>query len=327
MGFGLVRRHKALTVLCALALVLAVGVGSWLVVLNSRIGDIPRYESKFAERPDRPKRTQPEEALNILLVGVDGRGEDVRERIRDGETGILSDTMMVWHLDEDHESSQVVSLPRDSWVDIPGHGQAKLNAAFSWGGPDLLVHTLEEELGVFIDHVAIVDFEGFRAITETLGGVDITMSDGSTENLEGEEALEYVRERESLPGGDFDRINRQQNLLRQVLWDITDSGTRSNPVTVTGLIGDLGELLLLDDDFTNGELRGLGLDVVRNGAGDIDWLTAPTNGTGTSADGQSIVLLDLERTSELLAAISGDEFDAYLEDHEVDRLPKPADVL
>ncbi|KAA1427456.1 hypothetical protein F0U47_08275 [Nocardioides antri] len=323
---GLVRRHPALTVLCLLALVLVIGVGSWLFVLNNRIGDIPRFEADF-DREDRPERVQPAGALNVLLVGVDGRGDDVRERIQDGETGILSDTMMIWHLSEDHQTSQVVSVPRDSWVDVPGHGQAKINAAFSWGGPELLVETLEDTLDIYIDHVAIVDFEGFRDITETLGGVEIEMADGSTENLEGEEALAYVRERKSLPRGDFDRINRQQNFLRQVLWDITRTGTRSNPVTMTNLIGDLSKLLLLDDDFDDGEIRSLGLEIVRKGAGEIDWMTVPTDGTGTSADGQSIVNLDVERARELFEAISKDEFEEYRKDNPVDFLPKKGEVL
>ncbi len=322
---GWVRRHKALTVLCLLALVLIIGVGSWLFVLNSKIDDIPRFDADF-DRDDRPSRSQPDEALNVLLVGVDGRGDDVRERLQEGDTGLLSDTMMIWHLSEDHQSSQVVSFPRDSWVEVPGRGEAKLNAAFSWGGPELLVQTLEDTLDIYIDHVAVVDFEGFRGITDTLGGVELETADGGKEHFDGDEALEYVRERKSLPGGDFDRIDRQQNFLRQVLFDATRSGTRMNPVTVTNLIGDLGKLLVLDDDFTNDEIRDLGLNVVTRGAGEVDWMTAFTDGTGTSDDGQSIVLLNVEKSRELMAAISRDEFDEYLEDNKIDRLPKPEDV-
>ncbi len=322
---GWVRRHKALTILCLIALVLAVAIGSWLAVLNNKIDDIPRFEANF-DREDRPPRVQPKEALNILLVGVDGRGTDVRERLERGDVGLLSDTMMIWHISEDHQDSEVVSVPRDSWVDIPGHGTAKLNAAFSWGGPELLVHTLEDTLDIYIDHVAVVDFEGFKGITDTLGGVDLEMADGSTEHLDGDEALEYVRERKSLPGGDFDRIDRQQNFLRTLLKEITSTGTRINPLTVTNLIGDLGKLLVLDDDFGNDEIRGLGLDIARRGAGDVAWMTAFTDGTGTSDDGQSIVLLNIDKTKELMAAVSRDEFDDYLKDHKIDRLPKADEI-
>jgi LCP family protein required for cell wall assembly len=329
---GLVRRHPALSVLVALALVLLVGVGSWLLVLNNRIGDIPRFQANF-DRPDRPARVQPTEALNVLLVGVDSREDNIRDLLSDDDpgTGIRSDTMMIWHLSADHQTSEVVSIPRDSWVNIPacgvwGGGEAKLNAAFSYCGPQMLVRVLEDTLDVYIDHVAVVDFQGFEDITDTLGGVDLKMSDGSTQHFDGKQALAYVRERHSLPRGDFDRINRQQNFLRQVLWQATRTGTRMNPLTVANLIGDLGKLLVLDDDFSNSEIRSLGLDVVKRGAGEVQWMTAFTNGTGTSADGQSIVNLDIPKTRELLAAISRDKFDDYLKDHKIDRLPKPEDV-
>jgi hypothetical protein len=203
---------------------------------------------------------------------------------------------------------------------------AKLNAAFSYCGPELLVQVLEDTLDIYIDHVAVVDFEGFKDITDTLGGVDLETADGGSEHFDGDQALEYVRERYSLPAGDFDRIDRQQNFLRTVLHEVTSTGTRVNPVTVTNLIGDLGKLLVLDDDFTNDDLRDLGFDVVRHGAGEVQWMTAFTDGTGTSADGQSIVLLNIPKSRELLGAISKDDFKDYLEDHTVDRLPKPEDV-
>jgi len=323
---GLIRRHKALSVLVLLALVLMIVVGSWLALLNHKIGDIPRFEANF-EREDRPPRSQPKEALNVLLVGVDSREQNVREVLTDDDpaTNIRSDTMMIWHLSEDHQSSQVVSFPRDSWVDIPGYGSNKLNAAFSWGGPELLVQTLEDTLDIYIDHVAVVDFEGFKDITDTLGGVDLETADSGTQHFDGEEALEYVRERYSLPGGDFDRIDRQQNFLRTVLHEVTSAGTRTNPVTVTNLIGDLGQLLILDDDFTNKEIRDLGLDVVTQGAGEVDWMTAFNDGTGYEG-AASVVYLNIEKSRELLGAISKDDFEDYLKDHTVDRLPKPEDV-
>ena len=322
---GFVRRHKALSVLLALVVVLLIAVGTWIWTLNGKIDDIPRFEADF-DRPDRPQREQPKDALNLLMVGVDGRGTDVRERLEAGDAGLLSDTVMIWHLEEDHQKSQVVSFPRDSWVEIEGYGMAKLNAAFSYGGPELLVQTLEDTLDIYIDQVAIVDFEGFKGITDRIGGVELETADGGTQNFDGDEALEYVRERKSLPGGDFDRIDRQQNFLRTVLHEVTSTSTRINPVTVTNLIGDLGQLLVLDDDFTNDDIRDIGLDVVRRGAGEVEWMTAFTDGTGTSADGQSIVLLDIEKSRELMAAISRDDFDDYLEDHKIDRLPQPEDV-
>ncbi len=322
---GFVRRRPALAVLCLLAALLLVVVGGWAWYLNSQLSGMPRFEADF-DRPERPPRTQPAEALTVLLVGVDGRGDDVRQQIEDGVYGVRSDTIMLWHLSADRESSQVVSVPRDSWVDIPGHGRAKVNAAFSWGGPELLVHTLEDTFDTYIDHAVVVDFEGFREITRTLGGVEVAMPEGSTERLEGNAALDYVRARTTLPRGDFDRIDRQQHFIRSVLQQASSTGTIANPVTVTGLVGDLGKLLVLDDDFSNGELRSLGLGVARRGGlRDVTWMTTPHDGTDT-VDGQSIVRLDQKRSRALLRAISRDRFEEYRESHEIDGLPPADDV-
>jgi LCP family protein required for cell wall assembly len=315
-------RHKALSVLGGLVLVLVVATGAWVVTLNKQLSDIPRFDAGL-DRPDRPTRVEGE-ALNILLVGVDdGKGNDLERQLRSGswvEGSFRSDTMMVWHLSADRRHSEIVSLPRDSWVDIPGRGKAKLNAAFSYGGPGLLARTLEDSFGVYIDNVAVVDFEGFKGVTRTLGGVEVPMSDGSTSRLEGDEALDYVRARKSLPNGDFDRIRRQQHFLRSVLQQTMAGRQRINPVRVTRLAGDMAELLVLDDSFTNGRIRGLATTLGRKGPGRITWLTAPTDGTGREG-AQSVVRLDVEMTRELFAAIEDDEFEDYREQHGADVLP------
>lgn len=322
---GFVRRHRALTVLCVLALVLVVGLGTWLAVLNHRFSEVPRFDADL-DRADRPDRVETE-AMNVLLIGVDnGGGHDLREQLQSGEWvegSFRSDTMMIWHLSADRDHSQVVSLPRDSWVEIPGHGDAKLNAAFSYGGPELLVHTLEDTVGVFIDHVGVIDFEGFAEVTRTLGGVEVPTTDG-TETLQGAEALAYVRDRKSLPNGDFDRIDRQQHFLRTVLEDAVAEG-RTNPAKLTSLIGDLSELAVLDSGFDNGLLRSLTTTATTQGAGEFLFLTAPHNGTDT-IDGQSVVLLDLDATRSLFEAISRDEFEDYRRQHELDLLPAPDKV-
>ncbi|UMG91151.1 LCP family protein [Nocardioides sp. TF02-7] len=310
-----------------LALALLVGVGGWVWVLNSRLGDIPRFDAEL-DRPGRPERVEGS-ALNVLLVGVDaGPGHDLREQLQTGdwvEGSFRSDTMMVWHLSEDRDSSQVVSLPRDAWVEIPGRGRAKLNAAFSFGGPRLLAHTLEETAGVFVDHVVVVDFEGFAEVTETLGGVEVPMADGTTSRLEGAEALAYVRDRKSLPEGDFDRIDRQQHFLRAVLEQAV-SGSRTNPLRLTGLVGDLAELVVLDSEFDQGLIRSLAMTITRKGAGEFTWLTAPHHGTAT-IDGQSVVELDVRATRALFQAIARDDFERYRRTHDVDLLPPPTESI
>jgi LCP family protein required for cell wall assembly len=314
-------RHKALAVIYGLVIVLLVVVGTWAAVLNHQLADIPRFHADL-DRPDRPTRVEGD-AMNILLVGVDdGHGSDLSSQLQSGdwvEGSFRSDTMMVWHLSADRKTSQVVSIPRDSWVTIPGRGEAKLNAAFSYGGPQLLVRTLENTLDLYIDHVAVIDFQGFEDVTRTLGGVEITMADGTKQRLEGADALAYVRTRKTLPNGDFDRIDRQQNFLRSVLRQMIQTSSLVNPLRTSGLVSDLGKLVVLDDRFTDGEIRSLWLTALRQGVGEVTWMTAPNNGTGT-ADGQSIVRLDVPAARALLAAISDDEFQSYLKSHKVDLL-------
>lgn len=321
-------RHKpALTALCLLAAALAVATGAWVVVVNKQLSDIPRFDAGL-DRSERPARVEGE-ALNILLVGVDdAKGNDLRRQLQSDswlEGSFRSDTMMVWHLSADREHSEIVSLPRDSWVDIPGRGKDKLNAAFSYGGPALLAETLEDSFDVYIDHVAVVDFEGFKGVTRTLGGVEVPMADGSTEHLEGDEALDYVRARKSLPDGDFGRIHRQQHFLRSVLQQTMAGKQRVNPVRATRLAGDMAELLVLDDSFTNGRIRGLATTLGRKGPGRITWLTAPTDGTGREG-AASVVRLDVEQTRALFAAIEDDTFDEYRQQHGAETLPPPGSV-
>ena len=160
------------------------------------------------------------EAINYVLMGSDSR--DV------GNAGHgRSDVLMVMHLAADRKSAYMISFPRDMYVPIPGHGKNKINAAFAFGGPQLTVRTLEGLLDTRMDHVALIDFEGFIQLTEELGGVRVYNKYGSVSGgynfpvgnvtLRGEEALAYVRERKQLPHGDLDRAERQRAVLQAIL--------------------------------------------------------------------------------------------------------------
>lgn len=122
---------------------------------------------------------------------------------------------MVAHVPEDRSSIQFMSIPRDSWVDIEGHGKAKINAALSYGGLPLAVSTVEGFIGVPINHVAMIDFEGFQLLTDSVGGVDVESSQAfssgghsfteGTNHLDGEAALAFVRARKQFADGDLQR--------------------------------------------------------------------------------------------------------------------------
>lgn len=323
LGFGI----------AAVVLLLLITAG-WLVYLNSRLGDVPRFDAGLS-RPDRPARV-PGPAQNILLAGIDdGQGTDLLEALKPGRwrPGVFrSDAIMVLHIDPSRDLAQLVSIPRDSYVPVAGLGTTKINAALSAGGPALLVKTIEDYTGVRLDHVALVDFSGFEAITRTIGGVDVnvaaTVTDtirgitwqAGTHHVEGAEALAYVRQRYGLPGGDFDRIQRQQNFLRAVLDKIGTKSTVLNPIKLTKLTGELAGLIRVDDGFTSGELRDLALSSRSLRSQDLRFATAPYTGTPT-IDGASVVTLDERATRQMFTALSTGNLDSYLKTNDVDRLP------
>lgn len=343
----LARRHKALTVLLVLALVLVVPVLVWAYYLNRQLSEIPRFSTTTTtdipgvERPERPAG----ESMNILLLGSDDPdgaddGPSLEELLASGtwDPGAFrSDTILVLHLDADRTGGQLVSLPRDSWVEIPGHGQNKINAAFSLGGPALMQQTVEQVTGLYIDHAMIVDFAGFEEITRIVGGVEVfvpeTVTDSARDrvwtegihHIEGEEALDYVRQRYGLPGGDFDRIQRQQNFLRALLHKLTSTGVVANPKRVTALAGELAETVAVDEEFTPSAMRDLALSLRSFDSSRLEFATAPHNGTGM-VGAASVVHLDVPATRDMFTAIGEDDFEAWVAENEAELLPDEQSV-
>ncbi|WP_235736582.1 LCP family protein [Nocardioides alcanivorans] len=331
-----IRDHKALSVLIGLVLGLLLVLLLWLWWLNSQIDAVTRFPLDVENRPARV----PGDQLNILVLGVDDLdyqrevGPDVYKMLESGawqKGAFRSDTMMLVHLEAGREQAQVVSIPRDSYVDIPGNGRSKINAAFSWGGPQLAVETVEKNFDVFIDHVVVVNFGGFIDITDTVGGVDIhfaqeTPADGKgrtwsagTHRLNGVDALFYSRQRKELPRGDFDRISRQQNFLRALLDRVASRGTLLNPLKISKLADQLSELVAVDESLSNSELRNLALDSRRLRNDRIRFVTVPNSGSAT-IDGASVVQLQMGKARQMFEAIEYDQFESWYAHNEVDEL-------
>ena len=320
--------------LVTLSLVLAGTAFGWALYLNHELGNVPKFESDL-DRPGRPARVSGD-SVNFLLVGVDdGHGADLREMLGSGEwtPGVFrSDTIMVLHLNEDRSAAQLVSIPRDSYVPVEGYGTTKVNASFSYGGPNLLAKTVEDYTGIYLDHIAVIDLEGFAGVTKVIGGVDVyvpetvtnTVSDYSwtkgTHHLEGDEALRYVRQRYGLPGGDFDRIQRQQNFLRSVLDKVVTKGVLANPFKLTNLVQELGSLLVVDEEFSAGTMRSMAMSSRSVRPRDIRFVTVPYVGTAT-IDGASVVKLDRTATRAMFKALATDDFESYYANHDVEELP------
>jgi LCP family protein required for cell wall assembly len=336
-----VARHKALIALIVLASMLLVGVGSCAAYLNQQIAAIPRMDIHLdtdlglgsgaggAERPARATGDAAE-SVNILVAGVDaGESSRIVDELADGKWAPgshRSDVIMVVHITADRQHAYVISIPRDTWVLIDGWGMAKINAAFSYGGPSLFVHTLEQYTGLRMDHLAIVDWGGFKYLTDALGGVQIQYAGAATPTkLDGEQALEYVRERETLPRGDLDRIQRQQNVLRALSEELMAAGTLANPVKLNGVLKAVTDSIVVDKTFTNDKMRELALSLRGLSGDDITQMTVPV-AAFDRVDGQSIVRVDRGKAKEMFGAALTDELDRYVAGNDVDMLPEPASV-
>jgi len=251
------RRRILLAALVTLAIMVGAPVAVGLYLGHQLNANVTRLHGMFPPavgRPVHPSTGPAADAMNILLMGSDRRSDvpttgDAAEAPAWVVGEQRSDTMMVLHVDADRQGASVISIPRDSWVDVPGQGPAKINAAYSLGGPALAVATVEKLTGVRIDHVAVVDWDGYKAMINTLGGVDVTIPrtvhdsyrdktwTAGTHHLDGAEALLYARERAGLPGGDLDRVQRQQAVLRAL--SRSARAVAASPTAVYGLLKTL----------------------------------------------------------------------------------------
>ncbi|MGH3357283.1 MAG: LCP family protein [Nocardioidaceae bacterium] len=321
------RVRKALIGLgvCAVLLIaLVAGVGLYLQhQLTSQIDRIP---DAFTGLENRPAKSG--DAVNILLMGSDRRSESQTTGADAGADSWVpgaqrSDTMMVLHIDGDRRGASVVFIPRDSYVDIPGHGRDKINAALSYGGPSLAVETIENLAGVRIDHLALIDWAGFERLTDALGGVTVEVSETvrdtkndhiwtkGTHSLDGEEALLYVRQRYGLPGGDFDRIKRQQAFLRALMAETLSGDTMRSPTTLYDVLDAVTANLSVDEDWEVGDMRRLAWDLRGLRTADVDFTTVPIKRLGM-AGSASVVFLDKPAGERMWASLRDDDFDTWM---------------
>lgn len=270
----------------------------------------------------RPSAVNPE-AVNILLLGSDSRSgldgdlDDIR--------GQRADTMLLVHLPADRSGVQVISFMRDNWVEVPGKGEHKLNAALAVGGVPLLVQTLESIVDVPIDHVMITDFEGFKGLTDALDGVSANnavafQSSGYTFekgviDLRGEQALAFVRARKPFSDGDYQRVRNQQAFIKGVLDKMLSRETLTDPGRVAASVDAISPYLTVDAGLDAATVGGLALSLRDVKRDDVMFLTSPTLGTGTSSDGQSIVLPDWEGLAALSDALKNDTVPEYVAAH------------
>ncbi|MEW2414083.1 LCP family protein [Streptomyces sp. NPDC046866] len=234
---------------------------------------------------DMKNRPQAGHGLNLLLVGTDGRDRISKEEKREYRLGgapcHCTDTVMLVHLSADRERASVVSLPRDSYAELPAHRDqstgkehgphpVKLNAAYAEGGPQLTVRTVENMTRVKIDHYLEVDFTGFMKTVDAMGGVQICtakpLHDRSTgldllpgtHRLTGGQALQYVRSRHVDGAADLGRMQRQQRFVAALLQQAAGSGVLLNPVKFKQVSSTLLGSVRADPGFGSEQMLALG---------------------------------------------------------------------
>ena len=319
----------ALLSVLAIFLVLTLATGGLaLWVRHSIASGIEFIADPFAGIPARAPQQKvaagEEPAVNILVLGTDSR-TSASDPSQWKEGAQRTDAIMIVQVSGDRKTVSVMSIPRDSWVEIPGHGQGKINAAYSYGGPSLTIHTVENLTGIHIDHFAVANFESFVALTDEIGGVRINLKTPQTlagkelgagaQVLDGQQALAYTRERSSLPNGDFDRVKRQQTWMRSIVSRVLTNGTLSSPTALYSFLKTASRTVAVDESFTLNQMQSLALETRHLHSNDIRFMTVPTAGTGTSADGQSIVTLDADADTPLFKAFAEDRVSAYLTEH------------
>lgn len=291
-------------------LVLVLAVIGAVVQLDRSLTRIPAL-ANYAERiADTP-------GTNWLLVGSDGRAgltaEQEQQLATGGEVGPeRTDTIMLVHLPKSGKAT-LVSLPRDSYVSIPGNGKDKLNAAFAIGGAPLLVQTVEIATGLRIDHYAQIGFSGFAGVVDALGGIDVCLPaaiddplaginlPAGCQKLTGPEALGFVRSRATALA-DLDRMNNQRIFMAALLKKATSAATLANPFTLWPLASDTVKSLKVDNGDHIWNLAQLGWAL----RGDTVATTVPIGGFDDTASG-NVLLWDKNKASGFFDALAKDQ--------------------
>ncbi|AXH96175.1 LCP family protein [Ornithinimicrobium avium] len=253
------------------------------------------------------------DALNFLIIGSDSRDLSV-ERGR-------SDVIVLAHVDDARDRVDLIHFPRDLFVPIAGTGgSSKINASYSYGGAPLLIQTLQPLINVPIDHVAIVDFESFKAMTDAIGGVDVTVTESGggfsagVQHMDGEQGLRFVRERKSLSQGDISRGERQMQFIKAVLGKALSRDTLTNPVRLANLVDAATTNLTVDDSLKVSDMRNLAISMRDVRGGDIHFWQGPWCGIDMHPVAGSIVLMADSQMARLSEHLRNDTMDTYVDD-------------
>jgi LCP family protein required for cell wall assembly len=296
--------------LFVLLVVLLVAVVGFLVWVDTQLNHVAALPASSAGSGD---------GTNWLIVGSDSRqgltAQEEKDLATGGDVGQRTDTIMLLH--SGSSGAVLVSIPRDSYVSIEGHGRNKLNSAYAFGGAPLLVSTVENATGLRIDHYAEIGFSGFVGAVDAVGGVELCVPQAikdpkaalnikaGCQELDGPTALGYVRTR-ATAGSDFDRVERQRAFLAALVKKATSPATLANPFRIVPLTSAVSAAITVDDSDHAWNLLGLGLAMRSISGGGGVTTTVPVGATPTIG-GQSVVQWDKTRAPALFDALQNDQ--------------------
>jgi LCP family protein required for cell wall assembly len=302
---GRVRRKSTVgRVLLATSVVLALATGLGVVYLyrhlNGNLDVVDVTEQLGSDRPEK-EVTGPQEPLNVLVMGSDDR-DAAGNNIDNQELGSSdrSDTTILMHLSADRKRAYGVSIPRDSLVTrptcetedgdtIPGGTDVMWNEAFAVGGPACTIRQFEKTTGVFVDHYVVIDFAGFEGMVNAIDGVPVCIPENiedpehgidieaGTREVEGREALNYVRARYTLgDGSDIGRIKRQQAFIAAMANKVISAGTLARVDRLVGFLDAATDSLQVDPGLDNViKIAKIGVGFQGIGLENIQFVTVP----------------------------------------------------
>lgn len=293
-------------------------------------------------------------ATDILMVGIDSRTDAHGNSLSadelamlhagdDGEGGLNTDTIVLIRVPNDGSSAVAISIPRDSYVDIPGIGMGKINSAYgvtkfnaqqklvdqgvtpaeadrrsTLAGRQALVKTVANLTGITVDHYAEVGLLGFVLLTDAVGGVDVCLKNAVDEplsgadfpageqRLNGAQALSFVRQRHELPRGDLDRIVRQQVYMAQLVHQVLSAKVLTSPSRLGELSNAVGRTVVLDDGW---DVLSFLHQLQDLSGGQVKFETIPVKDlNGWTDNGESVVRVDPPAVQKYVAqVVDGDD--------------------
>jgi LCP family protein required for cell wall assembly len=319
----------AVALVSAVALV-AVGV-AWFTVGKFRAST--NHTPVLAEVSSAPHQPPTDDgATDILLVGDDGRTDArgvplpesvLRTLLRTQyDSGVSTDTIILLRIPRNGGKAYAVSIPRDSYVSIPGYHDDKINAAYGVtkartgspvAGEEALIETVQSLTGVHVDHYVEVNLYGFYLLSDAIGGVRVCLRHATSDpdsgadfragvqTISGANALSFVRQRENLPGGDLSRIVRQQVFLAAAAHKVLSAGILTSPHALGALMNAMRRSLVTDPGLDPTTLLQEAQSLI---AGDIEFTTIPVvNSNARSPSGQSIVQVDMAQVRQFMSRL------------------------